>query len=110
MDQLTEIWLEAQTLQRQRLTPKEKETVEQVDSYEHLCEKLEKIQAQYRHKAWVRLLAKMDPFLSRLRSFATVFAAFAQAKPEVLSFVWGSVALVLEVCVSVNTACFCPLV
>ncbi|UZP45158.1 hypothetical protein NXS19_012970 [Fusarium pseudograminearum] len=96
MDQLTKIWLEAQVLQRQHLTVKEQETVEQVDSYEHLCEKLGKIQAQYKLERWVRLLARMDPFVSRLRSFATVLSVFAQAKPEVLSFVWGSVALVLE--------------
>ncbi|CAG1996614.1 unnamed protein product [Fusarium graminearum] len=96
MDQLTKIWLEAQVLQRQHLTVKEKETVEQIDSYEHLCEKLGKIQAQYKLERWVRLLARMDPFVSRLRSFATVLSVFAQAKPEVLSFVWGSVALVLE--------------
>ncbi|CEI41676.1 unnamed protein product [Fusarium venenatum] len=96
MDQLTKIWLEAQVLQRQHLTVEEQETVEKVDSYEHLCEKLGKIQAQYKLERWVRLLARMDPFVSRLRSFATVLSVFAQAKPEVLSFVWGSVALVLE--------------
>ncbi|KAH7252747.1 hypothetical protein BKA59DRAFT_526252 [Fusarium tricinctum] len=96
MDQLTEIWLEAQALQRQQLSVKEQETMEQVDSYEHLCERLGKIQTQYQHKPWVRLLARMDPFVSRLRSFAAVLSIFAQAKPEVLSLVWGSIALVLE--------------
>lgn len=98
MDQLTEIWLEAQVLQRQHLSVREQETVEQVGSYEHLCERLGKIQMQYQHKPWVRLLTRMDPFVSRLRSFAAVLSIFAQAKPEVLSLVWGSIALVLEVC------------
>jgi hypothetical protein len=97
MDQLTEIWLEAKALQRQHLSVKEKETVEQVDSYEHLYERLGKIQKQYQNKPWVRLLARIDPFVSSLRSFAAVLSIFAQAKPEVLSLVWGSIALVLEV-------------
>lgn len=88
-----------QILQLRRLTFKEKQTVEQVDSYEQLCDKLEKIQTQYRHKTWVRLLAKMDPFLLKLHSFATVLAAFARDKPELLSLFWSSVALVLEVCI-----------
>lgn len=99
MDQLNEIWLEAQALQRQRLSVKEQGIMEQVDCYEHLCERLTKIQTQYQHKPWARLLARMDPFVSRLRSFAAVLSVFAQAKPEVLSLVWGSIALVLEVCI-----------
>lgn len=40
-------------------------------------------------------LSKIEPFLGKLREYASVVEVFVQAKPEVLALIWGPIKLVL---------------
>jgi len=64
-----------------------------VTTIDQLYDVLDKLQGQQRR---LRHLERIQPFLDRLQSFAGVIEVFVQAKPEILSLIWGPIKLLLK--------------
>jgi hypothetical protein len=63
-----------------------------VTTIDQLYDALDKLQGQQRR---LRNLERIQPFLNRLKSFTGVIEVFVQAKPEILSLIWGPIKLLL---------------
>lgn len=66
-----------------------------VHSIEEVYDATDKIQEERRNGKLCHL-AKMEPFLDRLREYAGVIEVFTQAKPDILALIWGPIKLVLQ--------------
>lgn len=54
-----------------------------------------KAQEELAGKGRLKYLSKIEPFLEKLREYASVIEVFVQVKPEVLALIWGPIKLVL---------------
>ena len=64
-----------------------------IDQVYDATDALQKEQAQKGH---LRHLAKIMPFLERLREYSGAIDTIAQAKPDVLALIWGPIKLVIQ--------------
>lgn len=82
---------------------KSEETVQifRVTSYEDLHSSIAALQKDYRQKRITRILSRIEPFLSNLRSFQGVVDTAIQAKPDAAALIWGGIKLVLEASLTV---------
>jgi hypothetical protein len=100
-DQLASIWREAWNSYDATLSVKERSQIEKIASLDELTAHVQRSRKEYygsKRPNLSRILARAEPFIAHLRSFSNVIATFTQAHPEIASLVWGSLALVLEVC------------
>ncbi|PVH83873.1 hypothetical protein DL98DRAFT_486212 [Cadophora sp. DSE1049] len=56
----------------------------------------EKLQEEMGKKDSLRHLAKISPFLERLRGYTDSIDTFVQAKPDILALIWGPIKLLLQ--------------
>src|SRR5437762_225159 len=64
-----------------------------IDDVYNAADKLQQEQAK---NGRLRHLRRIEPYLERLRQYAGVIEVFVQAKPDILSFVWGPIKLLLQ--------------
>jgi hypothetical protein len=66
-----------------------------VNTIDQVYDAMENLQAEQRKQGRLRYLARAEPFLRCLQSYASVIDVFVQAKPEILSLIWGPIRLLL---------------
>ena len=68
----------------------------QTKDIEEVYNVTDRLQEDQARTGRLRHMSKMTPFLEGLRSYASVIEVFMQAKPDVLSLIWGPIKLVLQ--------------
>ncbi|KAF4628634.1 hypothetical protein G7Y89_g9520 [Cudoniella acicularis] len=66
-----------------------------VTNIDQVYDAIEELQEKQRKQDSLRYLARVDPFLKRLQSYASVIEVFIQVKPEILCLIWGPIRLLL---------------
>jgi hypothetical protein len=66
-----------------------------VTNINQVYDAIEELQDKQRKQDSLRYLARVDPFLKRLQSYASVIEVFVQVKPEILCLIWGPIRLLL---------------
>ncbi len=64
-----------------------------IDEVYDATDQLQKDQAKVGN---LRHLAKIEPYLERLRAYSGVIDTFVQAKPDILALIWGPIKLLLQ--------------
>jgi hypothetical protein len=64
-----------------------------IDEVYDATDQLQKDQAKIGH---LRHLAKIEPYLERLRDYSGVIDTFVQAKPDILALIWGPIKLLIQ--------------
>ena len=64
-----------------------------IDQVYDFTDRLQNEQAKTNH---LRHLAKIEPYLERLREYARVIEVFAQVNPDILCLIWGPIKLLLQ--------------
>ena len=64
-----------------------------IDQVYDATDKLQDEQAKHGH---LRHLAKIEPYLERLRAYTGVLETFVQVKPDILALIWGPIKLLLQ--------------
>lgn len=64
-----------------------------IDQVYDAADKLQDEQAKHGH---LRHLAKIEPYLERLRAYTGVLETFVQVKPDILALIWGPIKLLLQ--------------
>jgi hypothetical protein len=72
------------------------EDISKTTSIEDVYNTTDALQKEQREKGRLRHLAKIQPFLEGLRSYASVIEVFIQSKQDVLSLIWGPIKLLLH--------------
>ncbi|PYI36155.1 NACHT domain protein [Aspergillus indologenus CBS 114.80] len=67
-----------------------------VTSIDVVYDLTDQLQAEQGRKGHLRHLAKIEPYLNRLRDYAAVIENFVQIKPEVMALIWGPIKLLLQ--------------
>ena len=63
---------------------------------EEVYDVMDKLQEEQRHTGRLQHLPKMESFLNGLKGYSAVIEVFMQAKPDVLSLIWGPIKLILQ--------------
>ena len=84
---------------RSQLKPEEIRRMSSVTSYEDLQSSVAILEKDYRKRRIAKVLSRIEPYLSNLRSFQGVVDTAVQAKPDLAALMWGGIKLVLEVIV-----------
>lgn len=66
-----------------------------VTTIDQVYDTIEKLQEKQRKQGRLRYLARAEPFLKCLQSYASIIEIFIQVKPEILSLIWGPIRLLL---------------
>jgi hypothetical protein len=64
-----------------------------IDQVYDLTDKLQLVQGRGDH---LRNLARIQPYLERLRAYTGVIDTFVQAKPDILALIWGPIKLLIH--------------
>ena len=72
------------------------EEISKKKSIEDVYDATDVLQKEQAEKGFLRHLAKIQPYLEGLRSYASVIEVFIQSKPDVLSLIWGPIKLLLH--------------
>ncbi|KAH1932003.1 hypothetical protein KXV48_007907 [Aspergillus fumigatus] len=67
-----------------------------VSSIDEVYDLTDKLQADQGRKGRLRHLAKIEPFLNRLREYTGTIDTFVQAYPEIMGLIWGPIKLLLQ--------------
>ncbi|KAL4905604.1 hypothetical protein BDW74DRAFT_167782 [Aspergillus multicolor] len=67
-----------------------------VKSINEVYDLTDKLQAEQGKKGQLRHLAKIEPFLNRLREYAGVIEVFLQVQPDIMALIWGPIKLLLQ--------------
>lgn len=67
--------------------------INSIDEVYDATDQLQKEQAKIGH---LRHLAKIEPYLERLRDYSGVIDTFVQAKPDILALIWGPIKLLIQ--------------
>ncbi|RDW68838.1 uncharacterized protein DSM5745_08598 [Aspergillus mulundensis] len=67
-----------------------------VKSIDEVYDLTDKLQAEQGKKGQLRHLAKIEPFLNRLREYAGVIEVFLQVQPDIMALIWGPIKLLLQ--------------
>ena len=87
---------------RSQLKPEEIKRMSPVTSYEDLQSSVAVLEKDFRKRQIPKVLSRIEPYLSNLRSFQGVVDSAVQAKPDLAALMWGGIKLVLEVNVKDN--------
>lgn len=79
-----------------QLSASERQQFQNADRFEDVQKSLVLLRGMYDASRSMNCLGKIEPFLEALRSFGTIIDVYCNAKPEVLSLLWGSVRMILE--------------
>ena len=71
------------------------EDISKTKSIEDVYDATDALQKEQAAKGHLRHLAKIQPYLECLRSYASVIEVFVQSKPDLLSLIWGPIKLLL---------------
>jgi hypothetical protein len=72
------------------------EDISKTKSIEDVYDATDALQKEQAEKGRLRHLAKIQPYLEGLRSYASVIEVFVQSKQDVLSLIWGPIKLLLH--------------
>jgi hypothetical protein len=72
------------------------EDISKTKSIEDVYDATDALQKEQAEKGRLRHLAKIQPYLEGLRSYASLIEVFVQAKQDVLSLIWGPIKLLLH--------------
>lgn len=72
------------------------EAISKTKSIEDVYDATDALQKEQAQKGRLRYLAKIQPYLEGLRSYASVIEVFVQSKQEILSLIWGPIKLLLH--------------
>lgn len=64
-------------------------------SIKNVWDAIDKVQTTQDAERRIRRIRKMENFLSKLSSYATVIDTFVQLKPDVMALVWGPIRILL---------------
>ncbi|GAQ07430.1 hypothetical protein ALT_4751 [Aspergillus lentulus] len=67
-----------------------------VASIDEVYDLTDKLQADQGRKGHLRHLAKIEPFLNRLREYTGAIDTFVQVYPEIMGLIWGPIKLLLQ--------------
>lgn len=67
-----------------------------VTSIDEVYDLTDKLQAEQGRRGHLRHLAKIEPYLNRLRDYASVIEVFVQVKPDIMALIWGPIKLLLQ--------------
>lgn len=68
-----------------------------VHSIDQVYDATDKLQAeQAKKKGRMRNLARIKPYLEKLREYHNVINVFVQAKPDIMALIWGPILLLLQ--------------
>ncbi|PWY96736.1 NACHT domain protein [Aspergillus sclerotioniger CBS 115572] len=67
-----------------------------VTSIEGVYDLTDKLQAEQGRKGHLRHLAKIEPYLNRLREYTAAIELFVQIEPEIMALIWGPIKLLLQ--------------
>ena len=70
--------------------------ISKMKSIEDVYDATDVLQKEQAGKGLLRHLAKIQPYLEGLRSYASVIEVFVQSKPDILSLIWGPIKLLLH--------------
>ncbi|KIA75967.1 hypothetical protein HK57_00235 [Aspergillus ustus] len=65
-------------------------------SIDEVYDLTDKLQAEQGKKGRLRHLAKIEPYLNRLREYAAVIEVFMQVQPDIIGLIWGPIKLLLQ--------------
>jgi hypothetical protein len=72
------------------------EEISKTKSIEDVYDATDALQKDQAEKEGIRHLAKIQPYLEGLRSYASVIEVFVQSKQDVLALIWGPIKLLLH--------------
>ena len=72
------------------------EEISKKNSIEDVYDATDVLQKEQAEKGFLRHLAKIQPYLEGLRSYASVIEVFIQSKQDLLSLIWGPIKLILH--------------
>ena len=72
------------------------EDISKMKSIEDVYDATDVLQKEQAGKGLLRHLAKIQPYLEGLRSYASVIEVFIQSKQDLLSLIWGPIKLLLH--------------
>ena len=72
------------------------EDISKTKSIEDVYDATDALQKEQAAKGHLRHLAKIQPYLECLRSYASVIEVFIQSKQDILSLIWGPIKLLLH--------------
>ncbi|KAL4877424.1 hypothetical protein BJY04DRAFT_198337 [Aspergillus karnatakaensis] len=67
-----------------------------VKSIDEVYDLTDKLQAEQGKKGQLRHLAKLEPYLNRLREYSGVIEVFLQVQPDIMALIWGPIKLLLQ--------------
>ncbi|RHZ68337.1 hypothetical protein CDV55_105500 [Aspergillus turcosus] len=67
-----------------------------VTSIDEVYDLTDKLQADQGRKGHLRHLAKIEPYLNRLREYTGAIETFVQVYPEIMGLIWGPIKLLLQ--------------
>ena len=73
-----------------------KDISSEMNSIEDVYNATDVLQKEQAGKGLLRDLARIQPYLECLRSYASVIEVFVQSKPDLLSLIWGPIKLLLH--------------
>ncbi|KAL6408506.1 NACHT domain protein [Ilyonectria robusta] len=68
-------------------------TTTSIDQVYDLTDQLQKVQGRGDH---LRNLARIQPYLERMRAYTGAIDTFVQAKPDILALIWGPIRLLIQ--------------
>lgn len=71
--------------------------IQKATCIEDIYDAVEKLQEEQGKRGHLRHLRRIDPYLERVRQYSEVINTFVQAKSEILSLIWGPIALLLQI-------------
>ncbi|KAI1386580.1 uncharacterized protein F4822DRAFT_431452 [Hypoxylon trugodes] len=75
-----------------------------ISSINDVLEEANRIQRQQAKTKTLRALGRIRPFIDGLKEYASIIEVFAQAKPEIMSLLWGPLKFILQASSSVISA------
>lgn len=67
-----------------------------VTSIDEVYDLTDKLQADQGRKGHLRHLARIEPYLNRLREYTGAIDTFVQVYPEIMALIWGPIKLLLQ--------------
>ena len=79
------------------LSPSDADQIKKVATLGDLTLAIRDIEREQAQRRSLRSMSKIRPFLNSLEEYSKVIEVFVNAKPDVLSFIWGPIKLCLQV-------------
>lgn len=95
-------WIKAQDTYLASLTSSQIRSIRSITTQSELLNTTKEYRRRYSSGGFAKFLDRVNPFLAQLNSFSNIIKIFVSSDPNFAALVWGSVALVLEVCYQTN--------